>query len=495
MFPLQRSPSSLAYTYESDEEEDEECFSQLCGCQDNTIDGENEWDCQLCVDETTRLVTPMISRNKMMAVRRIRITDPRLVGAIALALSMLVFCEYYFLVWRMVDDSNTANASITTSAETSLFPVVSSSEHWAYTKSKNTTVQFSNTKYGEVWFIRHGEKGPFLQFGYDHPTEKEQTETLRAMYELSPAGWNRANHLSTLVKEEVWPQFAALFASRPATQREALESYPDFARDSIGQSMVKREYQTLVPISEYLQTIRHSNSSKSKIGSNKKHETKIRSQFAKGEVEAAGLEIAKTAVRSAFSLLETQKTRNGYSNDSGTGQAMGSPIVLVSWDHCSLPTLVVRGFGCHSNSSSTDSKNNQNRCYRCWSDDRFGDVLKLNVSLVTTTTITTVVTNATEPSTKEASIVNTKIEKIVSQDYKVFSTILSMTGEAYAIDQYYKECDDPNIINSNSNSTTAGNTLSTATPMSIEKSTPCTHSYCTTRPAAKRLVRCSCWDE
>ena len=505
MIAPQRSPSFLAYTYESDEDEDEDedCLSQLCGCQSYIIDDESEMESPWHIDETSSLVLSMASgkRDEISAVRRNkkysihRISDGRWVVGITLVVSILVFCEYCFFIWRSGKSPTAAHSPDITDAETNLFPAVNS-------KSSNTTVQFSTIEYGEVWLIRHGEKVPPSEVGSDGTTEEERNEKLRAMYELSPEGWDRANHLSSLVKQGDWPLFSTLFASRPASLLEAQNAYPDFVRDSTGQSMVKREYQTLVPISEYLQAIRHSNSSKNVYTDN---ETFIRCQFTKGEIEEVALEIAKTAVASASALGGNRRNRfrTASSNDE-TGKVSGSSIVLVSWDHCSLPTLVVRGLGCRSSSTSS-SKNNDHRqqedprCYRCWSDDRFGDVLKLNVSLVTTTTTTSTSTNPLQPTMKKvpkASTIYTEIEKSVSQDFEVSSTILAMTGEAYPVDQYYKKNSNLSSSDNNDNLST-GKNFSTLTPMSIEKSTPCVQSYCTStsRPASKQLVRCSCWDE
>lgn len=503
MIAPQRSPSFLAYTYESDEEEEEDevCLSQLCGCQSDIIDDESERESPSHIDETSSLVLSMASgkRDEISAVRRNkkhsihRISDGRWVVGITLLVLILVFCEYCFFIWRSGTSPTASHSPDITDAETNLFHAVDS-------MSSNTTVQFSTTEYGEVWLIRHGEKVPPSQVGYGGTAEEERNEKLRAMYELSPEGWDRANHLSSLVKQGDWPLFSALFASRPATLLEAQEAYPDFVRDSTGQSMVKREYQTLVPISEYLQTIRHDNSSKNVYTDN---ETFIRCQFTKCEIEEVALEIAKAAVESASALGGNRRNRyRTASSNNETGKAFGSSIVLVSWDHCSLPTLVVRGLGCHS-SSTSNSKNNDHRqqedprCYRCWPDDRFGDVLKLNVSLTTTTTITSTSKNplqSTKKKVPKASTDHTEIEKSISQDFKVSSTILAMTGEAYPVDQYHKKNSNP--TNSNNNDyLSAGKNFSTLTPMSIEKSTPCVQSYCTSRPASKKLVRCSCWDE
>ncbi len=499
MIAPQRPPSFLAYTYESDEEEDEDedCLSQLCGCQSYIIDDESERESPSHIDETSSLVLSMASgkRDEISAVRRKkkhsirRISEGRWVVGITLVVSILVFCEYCFFIWRSGKSRTDAHSPDITDAETNLFPAVNS-------KSGNTTIQFSTIEYGEVWLIRHGEKVPPSQIGSDGTTEEERNEKLRAMYELSPEGWDRANHLSSLVEQGDWPLFSSLFASRPASLLEAQDAYPDFVRDSTGQSMVKREYQTLVPISEYLQAIHHGNSSKHVHTNNG---TFIRCQLTKGEIEEVALEIARTAVESASAFGGNRRNRyRTASSNNETGKTLGSSIVLVSWDHCSLPTLVVRGLGCRSSSKNNDHRQQEDpRCYRCWSDDRFGDVLKLNVSLVTTTTITRTSTNLLQPTMEKvpkASTVYTEIEKSISQDFEVSSTILAMTGEAYPVDQYYEKNSNLTSSNNNDNLST-GKNFSTLTPMSIEKSTPCGQSYCTSRPASKQLVRCSCWDE
>jgi hypothetical protein len=495
MFPLQRSSSFLAYTYESDEEAEDEdyeddCCLELCGGRDGV--GKTEQTRTVYIDETTALVlssvtpraaTSVVPPTRSTTTNSGKRIDLLLVGTIALAVSMLVFYNFFLLRRSGSGEDLIVTAAAVQAASASR---ISSSA----TTNTTTTIQTSSTRYGEVWLIRHGEKDFHLPpSGKSSRRHGEQrAQKLRAMYELSQKGWDRAHHLSSLVEQGEWPLFSALFASRPATPEEALEAYPGVAHDATGQSMVWREYQTLVPISEYLQN--------NNIGDDDNYyynSTSIRTPFPKGEVEAVALEIAKTAVADA-------------SASGGKPQEQNSAVVLVSWDHCSLPTLVVKGFGCRSSSSSSDLQQKDSMCYRCWSDDRFGDVLKLNVSLVATTTTTTVTTKTKKTTTKdvpEASITKPKTTEIVSHDYRVSSTILTMTGEAYPADQYYHAYDNPsnrsknksNNNNNNNNETTPGfMILSASTPASIEKSTPCAPSYCTTRPASKHLVRCSCWD-
>ncbi len=457
MVSFKESSSFLAYAYESDEEnDDEECFLQLCGCHDEAIDDESESKTPTTVDETTRLFhRKTISENRARAVRSQRSQDKRLVGSVAIVLFMLIVCEYYFLAWKSGTHLASDDASIADSGE----PFVLNQEN-------DTAFQYtSSTEYGEVWLIRHGEKESVPHFASGQ-TDDERRERIHAMYELSSKGWKRANHLAGLVQQGKWPLFSSLFASRPATQQQVQEAYPDFARDATGQSLVRREYQTVLPIRKYLQTICDNNET---YCSNVTIANTIHSQFAKGDVDAAGLAIAKTAVRAA-----SANNHHGVNSSSGSTRKLDSRIILVSWDHCSLPTLVVRGFGCREDP----------RCYRCWPDDRFGDVLRLNVSLVTTTrTMTTA---------------NTKI--LLPEEYTVSSTILDMTGEGFPTDHYHEEqCNlDRNSNMTISTTTTTASTStasSTTTRMSIEKSTLCIQSYCSTRSAAKHLIQCSCWDE
>jgi hypothetical protein len=440
MFPLPQEPSFLAYTYESDDDvekendrdnnmEEEDCCSLLCGCDDGDDDKFGREN-SLRVHETTPLVSSnarsAAPQKKMSAAaREHRRRRSQTVGSITLAVSIVLVlfeCSYFDL--RRL---HSRFGKDPTALEASLMVSVSSSGTSAETMT-------TTTAYGKVWLIRHGEKDPLP------PPFAEREVRLRAMYELNARGWNRAHHLASLVEQGEWPQFSALFATRPATSKEVSDAYPDFARDATGQSLIKREYQTLLPLSKVL--FPHNS-------------TRIHSEFAKGDIESAALEITKTAVAA--------NSKNA------------SPVVLVSWDHCSLPTLVVNGFGCDSNSDP--------RCSRCWSDDRFGDVLKLNVSLVTTTTISATAKGSSTEATADT----------ISCDYTVSSTIHGMTGEAYPADQYYKTPASSN--DSGSSGLAMDKMLSANTPMSIAKSTPCAHSYCTKRPASKHLVSCSCWDD
>ena len=451
MISLKESSSFLAYTYESDEENnDEECFLQLCGCHDESTEDESEDDTPTNLDERTRLLhQKMTSENRTRAVHSQRPRDKRLVGSVVMLLFMLIFCEYYFLAWKSGTHLTSKEASIVDSGET-----------FVLIKENGTDVKYtSSTEYGEVWVIRHGEKDSVPHFASGQ-TDDERRARIHAMYELSSKGWERAHHLADLVQQGKWPLFSSLFASRPATQQQVQEAYPKFARDTTGQSLVRREYQTLLPIWKYLQTIRDINESdRSDTIANTIH-----AQFAKGDVDIAGLEIIKTAIQTASA-----------NNQHDIYSRRFSPVILVSWDHCSLPTLVVRGFGCRDDP----------RCYRCWPDDRFGDVLRLNVSLVTT----------------RKTITTANAEMLLSEEYAVSSRILGMTGEGFPTDHYHEEQynidSNSNLISTRTTNSSTNNstTISTATRMSIEKSTPCIQSYCSTRPAAKHLIQCSCWDK
>jgi hypothetical protein len=320
--------------------------------------------------------------------------------------------------------------------------------------------------------IRHGEKDdyhiPLLKVQQNSSSTSSSTTTtdsrkrkrsiIKTMYELNQKGWDRADHLKDLVAlNQLWPKFHGLYATRPPSSNQQIWNvYPNFVRDDIGgQSLVKREYQTLVPISKYLNI-------------------SINTNYTKSEIHPVAFDITKSATTAT---TVPPHFTNGH---NGRGDKKKKNIILVSWDHCSLPTLIVNGFGC------TD--NNQ-LCFRCWSDQRFGDVLKLNVSLTTTTT--TVTTNSDSNSSN--------IDIIISNDavdvkYVVSSTIISMTGEGYKpsiIDQYYYK----NNRNGNSSSSIGSANVNVVDkPVSIEKSTPCLQSYCTARPVAATLVNCLCYN-
>jgi len=408
MFPLRRSSSFSAYSYESDDDDDENDNDPDCWClcddenDDDITESEEQHskDGEIAVNETTFLVAD----NKTSPTNHSRPYQRRKSKSRLMVLgSMCVLIVVTIILQPDVRtrEENMASVSILGQTRT----------------TKSTT-----TNYGEVWLIRHGEKDD----------ASPVNDTMRTMYELNGKGWDRAHHLVSLVQERGWPpKFSALVASRPPTEQEANEAYPDFARDESGQSMVWREYQTLMPLAKHLAV-------------------SIAASYTKGQVEAAGLDIAQKAVG---------LTRNQSLDNSST-----SPIVLVSWDHCSLPTLVVHGLGCR----------NDPRCYRCWGDDRFGDVLKLNVTLMTTTTTTPIETTES---------------RIVHRDYHISSTILSMKGEAYPGDDYH-------VLDKSSSSSSSSDDISldATTRMSIEESTPCKKSYCTKRAAAKDLVSCTCWD-
>ena len=143
---------------------------------------------------------------------------------------------------------------------------------------------------GEIWLIRHAEKD--IWNGND-------TDTL---YDLSNTGWQRAQYLRELVEGSIWPPFSALFASAYASHEEILNALPDVVRDSSGQSMVRREYQTLLPMAQYLG-----------IG--------VDVTFAKTDRDMLALAAARVAV------------------------ASDAPV-LISWDHCSAPTLISHSFAC-----------------------------------------------------------------------------------------------------------------------------------------------------
>ncbi|VEU39235.1 unnamed protein product [Pseudo-nitzschia multistriata] len=354
-----------------------------------------------------------------------------------------------------------------------------------------TETTTTTTEYGEVWLIRHGEKDSASAFvesssswspngGNLNLRQRMRLQTI--LYELNAKGWDRAEHLGSLVKAKQWPEFHALFATRPPTAQEiedAVENNPlDYfaiARDPTGQSLVWREYQTLLPISDYLRQ-------------------PIVADFCKGDTKEAALEIAKTAVHASesgkpgpgspdLSILALPAAGN-VTNINITNSNNRSNIVLVSWDHCSLPTLVVDGFGCK-----------EIECYRCWSDHRFGDVLKLNVSVTTTTTSSNRTdANDSEPlavgTLQSSKSTNTDTDTVVRQQVSVSSTILSMTGESYPGDDYcYVDHDEePDGVGNSPDHVT-----STPTSVSIRKSTPCVTSYCSNRPSAGFLVDCLCY--
>jgi len=207
--------------------------------------------------------------------------------------------------------------------------------------------------------------------------------------------------------------------------------------------------------------------------------TKIQTKFSKSETKEAALDITKVA---------TNDPNDNNNNDN-------SNIVLVAWNHCSLPTLIVNGFGCKSDP----------KCYRCWSDSRFGDVLKLNVTLTTTTRTTTTMIPSSHERVNNYNYSNSSPVTHVDVDYSISSKIISMTGEGYPSDHDYYLPDYDGIANNyhdhNSTTTTRSAEInapppaSNIPPVSIERSTPCVPSYCTHRHrhASLSLIQCLCY--
>ena len=294
--------------------------------------------------------------------------------------------------------STTKGPIMTVSSITNSSTISSSSS------SSSSSATTKKEEYGEVWLIRHGEKADYKALLLQLKTKKKQNASainndtinydnmttiqsklkiIKAMYELNDDGWNRAYHLKNLLmmkndnnnnnnnntislvdggfsssssfsdttttpSDPHWPNgFKALYASRPATDIEIYNSYPNFAKDDSGQSLILREYQTLLPISEYMNHLNTINDNTTKAT------TKIETKFSKSETKQAALDISKAAVMMMHTSTDTDAdtgTTNKHNNNSN------SNIVLVAWDHCSLPTLIVDGFGCKSDP----------KCYRCW---------------------------------------------------------------------------------------------------------------------------------
>ena len=138
------------------------------------------------------------------------------------------------------------------------------------------------------------------------------------------------------------------------------------------------------------------------------------------------------------------------------------------------------------------------------SDSRFGDVLKLKVTL---TTITTTTTTTTIPTSRErfndysySNRYSSSPVIHVDVDYSISSKIISMIGEGYPSDHYYYVTDDDIANNYQENNSTAAeaetdlNANANTPIVSIERSTPCVPSYCTNRPeASKSLIQCLCY--
>ena len=141
------------------------------------------------------------------------------------------------------------------------------------------------------------------------------------------------------------------------------------------------------------------------------------------------------------------------------------------------------------------------------SDSRFGDVLKLKVTLTTITTTTT--TTTTIPTSRErfndysySNRYNSSPVIHVDVDYSISSKIISMIGEGYPSDHYYYVTDDDIANKYQENNSTAAeaeadlnaNANANTPIVSIERSTPCVPSYCTNRPeASKSLIQCLCY--
>eukprot|EP00532_Pseudo-nitzschia_australis_P013038 CAMPEP_0168216582 /NCGR_PEP_ID=MMETSP0140_2-20121125/6718_1 /TAXON_ID=44445 /ORGANISM="Pseudo-nitzschia australis, Strain 10249 10 AB" /LENGTH=440 /DNA_ID=CAMNT_0008144135 /DNA_START=57 /DNA_END=1376 /DNA_ORIENTATION=+ len=420
------------------------------GYRDGDVDG---------IDENTALMTtsksrfsPSMTKPKAKASTRTRcssIDGTRtsfflaivVVSVVSAAVLLIFGCNEYFVL----DDDDSSVLYATTTIRTVSTAANTNIAFGPPTVPDLVNATTTTTQYGEVWLIRHGEKDPvppfFSENNINNYNYNQSSPRIQKMYGLNSRGWDRADFLCKLVRSEEWPRFHALFATRPATPQAVEASYPEFATDATGQSLVWREYQTLLPISRYL------------------HQS-IRTEFTKGDTKLGALEISKTAINATV-VTTTATQGGGHDNDKTTKSdskySNESAVVLVSWDHCSLPTLVVEGFGC---------KNKE--CYRCWSDYRFGDVLKLNVSLTTVTTSS-------------------------AQTFFVSSTILSMTGEGYPGDRYWYDNDS---IKDDQDDTDHEKPVATAlTSVSIEKATPCVPSYCTERPSAKYLVDCLCFDD
>lgn len=170
---------------------------------------------------------------------------------------------------------------------------------------------------GEIWLIRHGEKNT------------SDRTNVTALYDLSTNGWQRAFYLKSLVDHGLWPKFSAVFATAYASESEIADAFPELVRTKLGQSMVRREYQTVAPLAE--QTLGIS----------------VNTSFTKDDFSGVALAAAQASL------------------------ATCDVPVLISWDHCSLPALLRSGFGC-----------NQIECSRCWPDHHYDEVMKLKARII-----------------------------------------------------------------------------------------------------------------
>ena len=119
-----------------------------------------------------------------------------------MAVSMVVVSECFFLPWLGSGTNPTTTDNVFATAVVMVVVPVAS-----ITATSTTTTQY---KYGQVWLIRHGEKDPLVHMqifrGGDrsYPAEKQQEYVqelqLQTMYDLNAQGWDRAHHLSSLVK-------------------------------------------------------------------------------------------------------------------------------------------------------------------------------------------------------------------------------------------------------------------------------------------------------
>ena len=125
---------------------------------------------------------------------------------------------------------------------------------------------------------------------------------------LNVTGWQRARHLRELVEIGSWPRFTHIFASSPAARPYAL-----------------RERQTVTPIADALGLV-------------------INDTFSQAETD-----------RLAETVLDVVKNEC-------------SARVIISWEHCRLPSLL-RMLGC-----------NRSNCCACWPDGAYDSLFELRYS-------------------------------------------------------------------------------------------------------------------
>ena len=125
--------------------------------------------------------------------------------------------------------------------------------------------------------------------------------------ELNITGWARAEHLAALVRDALWPTFTAVFASSPLLGKRVL-----------------RELQTVEAAAGLLGL-------------------QVNTEFAAADIDGI-----------ASAALATSRASCG--------------IVLVCWDHCRIPTLLVE-LGCTSP-----------QCAACWPDGTYDRIDRLDVS-------------------------------------------------------------------------------------------------------------------